>query len=44
VLLLSLAVGCTKQEDMVRVNTDIVEAIRTWSVYMRTRKMRFQRM
>ena len=33
VLLFSLAVGCTKQEDMVRVNTDIVEALRTWSVY-----------
>lgn len=33
VLLLSIAAGCTKTEDMVRVNTDIVEALRTWSVY-----------
>lgn len=32
-LLFSLAVGCTRQDDMVRVNTDIMEALRTWSVY-----------
>ncbi|MCL6572697.1 MAG: hypothetical protein K6T88_13605 [Bacillus sp. (in: Bacteria)] len=32
-ILLGITTACTKQEDMVRVNTDIVEALRTWSVY-----------
>lgn len=33
VMLAGIATACTKQEDMVMVNTGIVEALRTWSVY-----------